>query len=140
MKLRNSPNHRWSATEDAFIRLLHCWNQIRLSFIEDGQPFPIAPDRQLLLQLRSIVHPIRFTQTMAQKTKELAVFQVYALLVDAYFVELDDRAPLNIYDPGLTDNLSDSIELEANKCNPFDRLKPTSVLVAAELDPRAIKV
>ncbi len=76
---------------------------------------------------------------MAQKTKELAVVQVYVLLVDMYFGVLDDRAPLNIYDPGLTINLSDSIKLEANKCNPIDRLKPKSVLVAAELDPRAIE-
>jgi hypothetical protein len=25
MKLRNSPNHRWSATENVFVCLLKCW-------------------------------------------------------------------------------------------------------------------
>jgi hypothetical protein len=115
MKLRNSPNHRWSATEDVFICLLRCWNQIRNAFMEDRQPFPIGADRQLLLQLRSIVYPVRFIQTMAQKTKELAMFQVYILLVDAYFGVLDERSSLNIYDPGLTVSLSDSANSEANK-------------------------
>ena len=109
--------------------------------MEDRQPFPIGADRQLLLQLRSIVHPVRFIQTMAQKTKELAVFQVYILLVDAYFGVLDERSTLNIYDPGLTVSLSDSAHSEANKgFNPIDRLKPTSVMAATELDPRAVKV
>jgi len=70
MKLRNSPNHRWSATEDVFVRLLKCWAQIRNAFVEEGVHFPIANERQLLLELRSVIHPLRFIQTMAQRTKE----------------------------------------------------------------------
>jgi hypothetical protein len=46
--------------------------------------------------------PIRYIQRVAQKTKELAVFQVYMLLMHAYLGVLNDRAPLNIYDPTAT--------------------------------------
>jgi hypothetical protein len=58
MKLRNSPSHRWSATEDVFVRLLKCWAQIRNAFVEEGIHFPLANDRTLLLELRSVIHPL----------------------------------------------------------------------------------
>lgn len=72
MKLRNSPSHRWSATEEVFVRLLRYWGQIRNSFIEEGIPFPIAHDRELML-----------------------------ILMEAYFGVLDDPTPLSIFDPAI---------------------------------------
>lgn len=139
MKLRNSPSHRWAAAEDVFIRLLRCWNQIRNAFMEDGKPFPIADDRPLLLQLRSIIHPIRHIQTIAQKTKEFAVLNVYLLLMEAHFGVLNEKASLNMYDPGLTVNLSGNLEVPDHS-NALDRLKPTGVIQAVELDSRATTV
>lgn len=56
MKLWNSPFHHWTAMKDVFICLLRYWNQIWNVFMEDGKPFPIAKDRQLLLQLHSILY------------------------------------------------------------------------------------
>jgi len=44
MKLRNSPSHRWSATEDVFVWLLRCWAQIRSSFNDEGISFPLTQD------------------------------------------------------------------------------------------------
>ena len=138
MKLRNSPNHRWSATEDVFVRLLRCWGQIRNSFVEEGIPFPLANDRDLLLELRSLIHPIRFIQTTAQKTKELVALQTYILLMDAYFGALDEKTPLNIYDPGQLTTVGETVAAENN--NPLDRLQPTGVKPGNELDPRTIRV
>jgi hAT family C-terminal dimerisation region len=140
MKLRNSPNHRWAATEDVFIRLLRCWNQIQLSFVEDGKPFPIADERGLLVQLRSIIHPIRYIQTMAQKTRELAVFNVYLLLMDAYFGVLNETASLNIYDPGLTSTVAENLAPDQTTTNPLDKLTPTSIMGGNMVDARAIHV
>jgi hypothetical protein len=139
MKLRNSPSHRWSATEDVFVRLLRCWSSIRNSFIEEGIPFPISNDRELMLELRSLIHPLRFIQTTAQKTKELAVLQVYVLLMEAYFGVLDDRTPLNIYDPAVTVPLGEGNSTN-KKNNPLDKLVPTKVVPGNELDLRTIRV
>ncbi len=122
MKLRNSPNHRWSATEDVFVHLLRCWGQVRNSFVEEGIHFPLANDRKLLLELRSVIHPLRFIQTIAQKTKELAVFQVYILLMEAYFGVLDEKTPLNLYDPGVSSTINENIAHQ-EKSNPLDNLK-----------------
>ena len=105
MKLRNSPSHRWSATEDVFVWLLRCWAQIRSSFNDEGISFPLTQDRKLMLELRSVIHPLRFIQTAAQTTKEVAVFQVYLLLVEAYFAVLDPNAALTLYDPGQVTNM-----------------------------------
>jgi len=101
MKLRNSPSHRWSATEEVFVRLLRYWGQIRNSFVEEGIPFPIAHDRELMLELWSVIHPIRLIQNTTQKTKELAMLQTYLLLMEAYFGVLDDPTPLSIFDPAI---------------------------------------
>ena len=83
MKLRNRPSHFWLATEDVFERLLQCWGQIRNSFVEEGIPFPIATDSELMLELRSVNHAIRLIQMTDQKTKELAALQTYLLLMEA---------------------------------------------------------
>jgi hypothetical protein len=77
MKLRNSPSHHWSATEDVFVRLQRCWGQIQNSVVDEGIPFPIAHDREFMLELWSVIHPIQLVQTTAQKTKELATLQTY---------------------------------------------------------------
>jgi hypothetical protein len=76
---------------------------------------------------------------MAQKTKELSVLQTYLLLMDAYFSVLDDRTPLNLFDPGLVQTLSDFGSNNENR-NPLDRLEPTGVKPANELDPRTNRV
>jgi len=83
MKLRNRPSHFWLATEDVFERLLICWGHIRNSFVEEGIPFPIATDSELMLELRSVNHAIRLIQMTDQKTKELAALQTYLLLMEA---------------------------------------------------------
>ena len=62
MKLRNSPTHRWAATEDVFIGLLQCWNVLGHAFVESNQIFKLQHDRKLLLELRSIIHPIHHIQ------------------------------------------------------------------------------
>jgi hypothetical protein len=140
MKLRNSPSHRWSAMEDVFVRLLCCWSSIRNSFIEEGIPFPISNDSELMLELRSLIHPLCFIQTTAQKTKELAILQVYVLLMEAYFGVLDDRTPLNIYDPAVTTVPLGEGKITNRKNNPLDKLVPTKVVPGNELDPRTIHV
>ena len=58
-----------------------------------------------MLELRSVIHPLCFIQTAAQTTKEVAVFQVYLLLVEAYFGVLDPNAALTLYDPGQVTNM-----------------------------------
>jgi hypothetical protein len=75
--------------------------------------------------------------TTAQKTKELSVFQVYVLLIDAYFGVLNDEEPLNIYDPSLTTTLGTQTTIEATS---LDRLSPTGMKATRDLDPRTKKV
>jgi hypothetical protein len=101
VKLRNSPAHQWSAIEDVFVRLLQYWEIIEQSFLDTDSPFTMHGYWQLILELCSNIHPICHTQRVAQKTKELAVFQVYMLLMHAYLGVLNDKAPLNI-DPTAT--------------------------------------
>jgi hypothetical protein len=57
--------------------------------------------------------------------------------MDAYSGVLHEEEPLNLYDPSLTSTLSSE-----NSAKPadIDCLKPTSVKVARELDPRTKKV
>jgi hypothetical protein len=75
---------------------------------------------------------------MAQKTKELATFQVYMLLMHVYFGVLDEKTKLPLYDPSLTFNQR-QINNEQQQ-NPLDRLQPTSVTEANLLDPRTVQV
>jgi hypothetical protein len=128
MKLRNSPNH-----------LLKCWGQICNALIEEGVHFPIATDCTLLMELRSIIHPIRFIQTIAQKPNELAVFQVYILLMEAFFGVLHEKHPRPSYDPTATSTLGQPSD-EPDTSNPLDNLKPTYIKNASELDPRTTSV
>jgi hypothetical protein len=58
VKLKNSPSHRWSAMEEVLVRVLKYWNQINKGFLECNLPFTLTNDRKLLLELRSIIHPI----------------------------------------------------------------------------------
>jgi hypothetical protein len=58
VKLKNSPAHRWSAMEEVLVRVLKYWNQINKGFLECNLPFTLTNDRKLLLELRSIIHPI----------------------------------------------------------------------------------
>jgi hypothetical protein len=73
VKLKNSPAHRWSAMEEVLLRVLKFWNQINKGFLECNLPFTIANERKLILELRSIIHPIQHIQRMAQKMKGLCV-------------------------------------------------------------------
>jgi hypothetical protein len=74
-----------------------------------------------------------------KKTKEFAVLNVYLLLMDAHFGVLNEKASLNIYDPGLTVNLSGNLEVPDHS-NALDQLKPTGVIQAVELESRATTV
>jgi hypothetical protein len=58
--------------------------------------------------------------------------------MEAYFGVLDEKTPLNIYDPGQLPALGDIVATENN--NPLDQLQPTSVKPGNELDPRTIRV
>jgi hypothetical protein len=73
----------------------------------------------------------------SSSTKEVSVFLVYVLLIDAYFGVLHDEEPLNIYDPSLTTTLGTQTTIEATS---LDRLRPTSVRATHDLDPRTKKV
>ncbi len=137
VKLRNSPAHRWSAVEDVLVRLIKFFDVIHQAFLETGNPFPIRNDRTLLVELRSIIHPVRHLQTMAQKTKEVVVFQVYMLLMHLYFGLLDETVPLKLYDPSRT--LSNCWDMSSH-VNPLDNLNPTSVVPVEELDERSTSV
>jgi hypothetical protein len=140
VKLRNSPAHRWSAMEDVLVRLIKYFDILHHSFLETDSIFPIRNDRQLLLELRSIMHPIRHLQTVAQKTKEVAVFQVYMLLMHIYFGVLDETNLLKLYDPTCTiSNFWDRPDMTTH-ANPLDKLTPTSVLPVEQLDPRSNNV
>jgi hypothetical protein len=41
LKLKNTPTHRWSATEDVLIKILRCWNPLGQAFLETNTPFAI---------------------------------------------------------------------------------------------------
>jgi len=53
-------------------------------------------DKQLLVELYSLIHPVRFIQSVAQRTKELALLQVYVLMMEAFLGALDEKSPLNV--------------------------------------------
>ncbi len=82
----------------------------------------IKNDRKVLVELRSVIHPVRHIQKVAQKTRELAVFQVYLLLINLYFGVLNTRTPLDLYDPSLT---KDSVGTVQQNKNPLDATTPT---------------
>jgi hypothetical protein len=84
VKLKSSPAHWWSAIEDVLLMFLTYWNQIIKGFLECNVPFMLTNDRELLLELHSIIHPIWHIQRVAQTTKGLVSFQVYVLLMHAY--------------------------------------------------------
>jgi hypothetical protein len=138
-KLENSPAHRWSAMEDVLIRLLKHWNILNNAFNECRLGFPIKAEKQVLLELRSIIHPVRHIQRVAQKTKEIVVFHVYLLMMQLYFGQLNPMTSLDIYDPSL------ALELGVNNdspypANPLDKLKPNCRVAPSELHPRTTRV
>ena len=137
-KLRNSPTHRWSAMEDVLMRLLKYWNVLAFAFNECRSEFAVKNDKKVLIELRSIIHPVRHIQIVAQKTKELVVFQVYLLLMHLYFGQLNPLNSLEIYDASLTTDLNG--ERVMDEGNPLDRLVPTAKLAPNELDPRTRRV
>jgi hypothetical protein len=100
VKMRNSPTHRWSSIEDALVHLLKYWKQLILAYNSCSQEFPIKNEIQLLLELRSMIYPVRLR--LAQQTKELVVFQVYMQMMHLYYGLLDPRNSLDLYDPSLT--------------------------------------
>jgi hypothetical protein len=63
---------------------------------------------------------VRHIQTVAQKTKELVVFQVYLLMMQLYFGLLNKHNSLDLYDPSLTITLTaDSTSTTAKKLVEF---------------------
>jgi hypothetical protein len=70
-KLRNSPNHRWSAMEDVLVRLLKFWNPLSNAFNECRSDFTIKNDKKVIVELRSIIHPVHQIQTVAQSIRQL---------------------------------------------------------------------
>jgi len=116
IKLKNSPSHHWSAVEDGLVRLPRHWNAISNALHE----IPIKNDKRVLLELCSIIHPVRHIQTVAQKTEELVVFQVYLLMMQLYFGLLSKHNSLDLYDPSLTITLTaDSTSTTAKKLVEF---------------------
>jgi hypothetical protein len=80
-------------------------------------------------------------QRIAQKTKELILFQVYILMMHVYFGVLDHKAPLNIiYDPELTVPFAFLTSNATAAGNPLDSLKPTRVVPANALDPQSTHI
>jgi hypothetical protein len=65
VKLRNSPTHRWSSVEDALVRLLKYWKQVTSAYHACSLEYPIKSERQLLLELRSVIYPMRYVQRVA---------------------------------------------------------------------------
>jgi len=139
IKLKNSPAHRWSAMEDVLIRLLKHWNILTNAFNECRLDFPIKAEKQVLLELRSIIHPVRHIQRVAQKTKELVVFHVYLLMMHLYFGQLNPMTSLDIYDPSLALDLGVNND-SPYSTNPLDKLKPNCRVAPGELDPRTTRV
>ena len=84
--------------EDVFIQLQKHWNILTNAFNECQTEFAIKHNRKVLLVLQTIIHPIWHLQRVAQRTKELVVFQVDMLLMHLYFSHLNPLTPLDVYD------------------------------------------
>jgi len=67
------------------------------------------------------------------------VFQVYILLMEAYFGVLDEKSPLPIFDPTAVTALGEMADMP-ERVNPLDNLKPTFVKPAQDLDARTTTV
>jgi hypothetical protein len=139
IKLRNSPNHRWSAMEDVLVRLLQFWNPLSNAFNECRSDFTIKNDKKVIIELQSIIHPVRQIKKVAQSTRELVVFQVYLLMMHLYFGVLDTRTPLDLYDPSLTNTLQPNSITEPTN-NPLDRLPRTGEVLPKDMDARTHRV
>ncbi len=74
---------------------------VQNAFNETNASFLISSDRQLILELRSIIHPIRYIQHVVQAMHKYTNVKLYILLMNAYFTVLDDSKPLKIYDPAV---------------------------------------
>jgi hypothetical protein len=59
LKMKNSPAHRWSVIDDVLEWLLRLWTHVQNAFNGTNASFPIASDWQVILELRSVIHPIR---------------------------------------------------------------------------------
>jgi hypothetical protein len=139
-KLCNSPGHRWSAMEDVLVRLLKYWNPLCNEFTQMRSDFKIKNDKKVLVELRSVIHPVRHIQKLAQRTRELAVFQVYLLLMNLYFGVLDTRTPLDLYDPSLTKDLVCNTGTVQQNKNPLDAVTPTGQAQPMDIDARTHRV
>jgi hypothetical protein len=83
-----------------------------------------------------VIYPVRYVQRLAQRAKELVVFQVYMQMMHLYFGLLDQRNSLVLYDPALTITLQEKGVHVTDNGNTADRLQPTSQLLPKDIDPR----
>jgi hypothetical protein len=91
----------------------------------------------VLVELRSILHPVQHIQTVAQKTKELVVFQVYLLMMQLYFGLLNRHNSIELYDPTLTVTFAadaTNTTSSSSTTTPFDRLCSMTTVLAEDLD------
>jgi hypothetical protein len=123
--------------EDVFVRLRKYWNQISKGFLECNLWFTINNNWDLLLELSSIIHPVCHIQRIAQTMKELVTFQVYMLMMHAYYGVLDAKLSLNIYDQVFTISFSFMPATATAHENPLNNLKPTTVTPTIALYPRS---
>jgi len=82
---------------------------------------------------------VRHIQTVAQRTKQLVVFQVYLLMMQLYFGLLNKHNAMDLYDPSQTHLLQETTTPEVTS-NPLDKLQPTSTVPSKDLDERTITV
>ena len=134
LKMKNSPAHRWSAIIDVFTRIIIGWQAAGMAFRNQKKSFPIARDKVVIIEFRSIIVPVRNVQTLAQKMKSFVVLDVYLQMCSLYFTVFDATAPLSIHDP--TPIPGEAILLKQANGNVQDPVMRPAV----DLDPRTTNV
>jgi hypothetical protein len=79
LKLKNTPTHRWSATEDVLIKILRCWNPLRQAFLRPIHHLQLKAKKILIRIMLCYSSTSEYSKSGTKNTKVSCIPGAYAL-------------------------------------------------------------
>ena len=99
LKFHNSPQHRWSATEDVLNSLIRMWDVCITTTRNLDLAFDLIDLWDILIEFLSIIHLVRNLQKLTLSMRSFVCVDVYIHFPNMFFKVLDSKTHFEIYDP-----------------------------------------
>jgi hypothetical protein len=124
LSAKNDALHRWSSVEGVLKSALYSFAPMGSAFVTHQGSFPLANEKQVMVEFYSVVYELRKVQKRSQAMKDFVVAEVYIQMVVLYFGVMQSTKALPIHDPSPR-----VVQLDAPPPEPELRLP-------CDLDPR----